>query len=173
MRFLSLFLVSVVLLFTAGCVTSTPARKTAEKEMVARYEVAYANEAARAEAYDAALTHAVEKRLATELRIAVADRVEKGKSNPEKYPAADVSAEIARLYSVEESKRRQFNAAQNNFRTLKVKNEETNLKGARAIYSAIIQVDKTPPVDLSAAVNSALGVAPPNATLIDIPEPTK
>lgn len=170
MRAISLIFVLLIMLVTVGCVTATPARKEAENEMVKRYEQAYENENARAEAYDKALTHAVEKRLGTELNIAVADRVEKGKIDPVKYPPGDVAAEISRLYAVEQSKRTQFHVAQDKFRTIKVQNESANLKGARDIYSALKRADVAPPINLTAAIDGALG-APTTVKATLIPEP--
>lgn len=164
---LPLFLLVPGLLFLTGCVTSTPARKQAEDEMVKRYETAYSNETARAEANGAALNQAVLKRLDTELKIAVANVVALGKSDPVKYPPNDVSAEIARLYAVRTDKATQFGQAQANFSAIKTKNEATNLAGARSIYAAIKRADAAPAVNLTATVDAALGTAPPKATLME------
>lgn len=167
MRFLCCVVMFGTLILSGCSTTATPNRVKAEAAMATYYEQAYKNEVARNEAQEKALRISSEKDINYKLDISIADRVEKSKADPVKYPAGDTSAEIARLHAKATEKKVNFAAAQSNFRTLQDQNAATNLAGARKIKNALIGTSAEGPVDQTASISGALGTPPEKAKLLD------
>ena len=150
------------LVVLSGCATTaTPARSRAEIAQAHAYETAHQNDSDLFDGYERAAITSHTKRMDAELKADSAGLQNEVRANPAKWiNPSDVSAEQIRLQALHDKKITDYAAALANYRALKQKNEEINIKTARQIGAALNPPAPLAPVNLSTQIQGATGTAP-------------